>query len=421
MYKKIILVLLVSIIITGTAFIYGINEYSKNININKIKSENKNNITEKYEEHIQEPEPVINNVKLTFTGDLMVHEWQINNAYNKNDKTYNFDYCFEPVYKYLKNSDLTIGNLETTINGNEKGFLTYPRFNSPVEFVDSLKNAGFDILTTANNHSMDTFEQGVLNTIKVLDERGIEHFGTYESIEKRDTILIKEVNNIKFAFISYTYGTNGIPIPEGKEYLVNILNQELIDYDIRKAKQLNPDFIIVMPHMGIEYETYPNDSVVQQIDNMIKSGADIVISSHPHVLQKMEYRNVVCDTGEKKTAFVAYSMGNFISSQRTEPREAGVIVNLYFEKKGNEKAEIIKSTYIPTWVQWRDKNNNYLIRVLSVYDILSKLNNKEDTGLRNKDIERIKNVNKQSNKVINNIDITIDNIKEEYEINKSFY
>lgn len=362
--------------------------------------------------------PVITNAKLTFTGDLMVHKWQLDNAYIKKSDTYDFNYCFEPVYKYLENSDLTIGNLETTIAGKDKGYSDFPRFNSPEEFIDALKNSGFDLLTTANNHSNDKGEGGILNTLNVLDNKGIEHFGTYSSAEERDTIFIKEINNIKFAFLSYTYGTNGLKLPEGKDYLVNIMSDEIIKNDINKAKEFNPDFIVVMPHMGNEYEDKPKQVFIDWIDRMIEYGADIVVASHPHVLQPMEYRSIICEDGSERNAFVAYSMGNFISSQRTEPRDAGVILNFYFEKIDEEKAILKDVSYIPTWVQWKDKKQNYNIRVLPIYDFLNQYENEIDTGLRSQDIQRLKKVHSESNKAVTGEDIQINEIKEEYFIKK---
>lgn len=356
------------------------------------------------------PAPVVHNVKMTVVGDLMVHEPQLISAYDKQTDTYDFNHSFEYVKKYLKDSDITVGNLETTIIGGTE-FSTYPRFNSPVSFIEALKNAGFDMVTTANNHCNDKGYEGIISTLDALDSFSIEHFGTYRTKEERDTIFIKEVNNIKFAFLSYTYGTNGLPLPDGKDYSANIMSEQLIVSDIQRAKEFSPDFIIIMPHMGNEYEDYPKKVFTDWIDLMIKAGADIVLASHPHVLQPMEYRTVACDDGSEKTALVAYSLANFISSQRTIPREAGMILELAFEKTDDEKAVLMDVSYIPTWVQYKDTSGSYNVRVLPIYDVLV---NGMTEGIRAKDIERMKNVHSESNFTVSGKKIPLEEIKERY-------
>lgn len=352
---------------------------------------------------------------LAFTGDLMVHQWQMDNAYNKTDGSYDFNYTFEPVYKYLQSPDLTVGNLETVFAGEEVGYSDYPCFNTPDSFLDAIKNAGFDVLTTANNHSMDKGVNGALRTIELLDKAEIGHFGTYKSKEDSERVFIKEVNGIKLAFVSATYGVNGNYIPEDKSYIVNILEQEKIKADIEKAKAENPDLLIVMPHLGNEYETEPKEVFKGWIDLMIKAGADIVIASHPHVLQPMEMRSVTLDNGEEKTALVAYSMANFISSQRTEPRDTGVILKLEISKAPNEKVSLDKVSFIPTWVQWRDNTGKYNIRVLSIYDALNAYKNNENPYLlREKDFNRLKAAQLEATNAILGHSIAVDDIQEEY-------
>lgn len=365
----------------------------------------------------QTTQELIYNAKITAVGDLMVHSWQMDDAYKGKD-TYDFNYCFEPVLKYLNSADITVGNLETVIGGKEIGYSDYPCFNSPSEFLDALLNAGFDMFTTANNHCMDKKKNGLLNTINELDKRGFMHFGTYASESESNKVLVKEINNIKFAFVSMTYGTNGITIPYDSPYLVNIMSEELIKEKMKRAREENPDFIVVMPHMGNEYEEYPRDVFKNWVDILIKEGADIILASHPHVLQPIEYRTVTCEDNTTKTAFVAYSLANFISSQRTKPRDAGMILNLEFEKVGDKKAVLKQADFIPTWVQWRDTSGEYNIRVLSVFDALNSAKTDNKFKLRNNDIQRLKEVQAHSTKIVTGTEITADNMAERYVINK---
>lgn len=359
----------------------------------------------------------VKSAEITFTGDLMVHQWQMDDALSKGGGSYSFDYTFEPVYDYLKNTDLTVGNLETVFAGEAVGYSDYPNFNTPDEFLSAIKNAGFDVLTTANNHCMDKGIEGAFRTIDLLDQAGIGHFGTYKSQEERDSVFIKEVNGIKIAFVSATYGVNGNYYPEDMSYAVNILDTELITEDIKRAKAENPDFIVAMPHLGNEYESYPKQVFKDWIDIMIKAGADAVIASHPHILQPMEMRTVVLSDGSEKTAFVAYSMANFISSQRTEPRDTGVIVKMKLKKSEGLSAEIEEISYIPTWVQWRDTTGSYNIRVLSIYDALKDISEGKNTyGLREADIKRLKAAQSEATLAISGESISAEEIKEKYYI-----
>ena len=228
-------------------------------------------------------EPIIKTAKLAVVGDIMVHDYQYNEAYDPATGEYDFMHNFQDVKKYFAGNDLVIGNLELTFGGPDRPYSSFPCFNTPDSFLDAVQDAGFNLLTTANNHCMDTGQAGLIRTLDKLDEAGIQHFGTYRSQEERDTIFYKDVNGIRFAFLSYTYGTNGIPVSE--EYLVNLIDSDTMVSDIKEARK-NADVVVVMPHMGNEYETDPRDIFVEWADLVFDAGADIVLASHPHVLQK---------------------------------------------------------------------------------------------------------------------------------------
>lgn len=363
--------------------------------------------------------PETYNVKLTAVGDIMLHSYQLDNAYDKANGTYNFDHSFENISKYLTGSDITLGNLETVFGGKESGYTDFPMFNAPDEFAQAIKKAGFNLLTTANNHSNDRREAGVLRTIETLDALGIEHFGTYSSNESRDNIFIKEINNIKFAFLSYTYGTNGILVPEGKDYLINIISEDLIKEDIKKAKTLSPDFIIVTPHMGNEYELAPRQVFKDWAYLMLEYGADIVLASHPHVLQPVEYVTVTDKDGQTRDCFIAYSLANFISSQRTIPRDAGIIFNINFEKTEGREAVIKEISYIPTWVKFVDAKGRYDISVFSLYDILKPYQNGKSIDFRPKDINRLQTIHADDAKMFLQKEIPPEEIQNEYILEKT--
>lgn len=349
---------------------------------------------------------------LAVTGDIMVHSYQYEEAYDRSTGKYDFMHNFTDMKKYFDSADYSIGNFETVLAGEDVGISDYPCFNTPDSFLDSLEYSGIDFVTTANNHCMDKGTDGLLRTIDKLDEYGFDHTGTYKDEESRNEVFVKDINGITFAFLSYTYGTNGIPVKN--PWNVNILDEELIKSDIEKAKELNPDFIVVLPHMGVEYEIYPREEFKEWADFMFNCGADIILASHPHVLQPMEVREITKDDGSTRNGFIIYSLGNFISSQTTPPRNAGIIVNLDFEKKGIEKAELTKVSFIPVWTQFRNAQNINHFMVRSVYEMLTLPQNEMYNTLRQKDIARLKDIHKETTSMYLNRDVPLEEIQDEY-------
>lgn len=347
------------------------------------------------------PLPVVTTARIAVTGDLMVHETQLNHAYNSSDKTYSFASCFEPVAPYLKDADYTVGNLETTLSGPESKYTGYPAFNTPDSFAEALKEAGFDFVTTANNHANDRREAGILRTISVLDSLGFDHTGTYASQEEQEATFIKTINGIRFAFLSYSYSTNGIPLANGKPYLLNMLDEALMKRQIEKARQIGADIIIVLPHMGNEYEEKPTAYFTGLARRLCDYGADVIMASHPHVLQPAESYEVTEPDGSVRTCFIAYSMGNFISAQRAKPRDAGAIFYLEFEKIEDETSAAVRITrvsYAPTWVQFYDAQGRYDIKVLPVYDALKAAEEGTSPAPRQADLPRLREVHRETSK-----------------------
>lgn len=350
--------------------------------------------------------------KLTFTGDIMVHSYQYNEAYNSQTGEYDFKHNFEDVKKYFDDSDFVVGNFETTMAGENVGISDYPCFNSPDSIADAIQYAGFDLVTTANNHCMDKGMKATLRTLEILDDHSIDHIGTYSSEEARSQIYIKNINGINVAFLSYTYGTNGIRIPE--DWLVNIISEDLIKGDIARAKALNPDIIVVLPHMGNEYEEYPKQVFKNWAYTMLNAGADIVVASHPHVLQPMEMVDITNDDGSIRKGFVMYSMGNFISSQTTPPRNSSILLNIEIEKK-NDITNITGISFIPIWTQFRNASNtgNYFV-VRSVYEMLTMPEADLKNTVRQSDISRLKDIHFETTRKLLDQDVPLENIQNEY-------
>ncbi|MBR5467899.1 MAG: CapA family protein, partial [Firmicutes bacterium] len=354
----------------------------------------------------------VSTAKIAVTGDIMVHSYQYEEAYDAETNTYNFMHNFTDVKKYFDTADYAIGNFETVLGGEDIGISDYPCFNTPDSFLDSLQFSGIDMVTTANNHCVDRGTASLIRTIEKLDEYGFDHVGTYASEEERDTIFIKDINGIKFAFLSYTYGTNGLPYQN--DWNVNIINEDLIRNDIAAAKELNPDFIVVIPHMGNEYELYPKDIFKNWAQFMFDCGADIILASHPHVLQPMKIVELEKEDGSTRNGFIIYSLGNFISSQTTPPRNAGMILNLEFEKEGKKQAEITRVSFIPVWTQFRNAENVNHFKVRSVYEMLTLPEDEIYDVIRVKDHQRIKDIHYETTSIYFDKEIPMEEIQDEY-------
>ena len=288
------------------------------------------------EELIQPEIPQKKDISITMNviGDIMCHNSQYSDAYNSSTGTYDFSYVFENIKKYIEPADIAIGNLETTFAGKKVGYSNYPRFNTPEQLSTNLKDLGIDVLSTANNHSLDTNYSGLVSTIDYLDKAKISHTGTYSSIDNQNNILIKDVNGIKIAFLAFTYGTNGIPIPKDKSYCINLIDKDLILKQISLAKEMSPDLICVNMHWGIEYQTKQNENQKDLADFLFKNGVNIILGSHPHVLQPMEKKTITLEDGTSKDCFVIYSLGNFISGQTMKNTRNSVILNISITKNG---------------------------------------------------------------------------------------
>lgn len=306
-----------------------------------------NNPETKQEEKVIPPDITIN---LVATGDIMCHSTNFKAAYNNTTKTYDFSPVFTDVAKYITKADIAIGNLETTFAGEARGYSGYPTFNSPKELGIAIKNIGIDVLSTANNHSIDKGESGIISTLDTLDEIGIEHTGTYRSKEEQNKILVKEVNGIKIAFLSFTYGTNGIPVPKGKEYLVNLIDKNLMLEQINLAKEQNVDIICTSMHWGVEYAQKQNKEQEELADFLFKNGVDIIIGNHAHVIEPMQRKSVTLEDGTEKEVFVVYALGNFVSGQVKEHTKSTAILDMQITKSGETgKISIDSVNYVPVY------------------------------------------------------------------------
>ncbi len=284
-------------------------------------------------------------LSLLFGGDIMGHDSQIASAYEPATKSYSYTSCFQFIKPYIEAADVSIANLELTLAGSP--YKGYPQFSSPDALALALKEAGFDVLVTANNHCVDRGKKGVERTISMLDSLDIPHTGTFTDTVSRmnDHPLIVEKNGFKLAILNYTFSTNGLPVY--KPNVVNRIDTAIMRKDLVRAKELKPDAIIVFTHWGVEYQSLPAKNQKDITEFCFKHGAQLVIGAHPHVLQPMEWR-------KDKNQFVAYSLGNFISGQRKRYTDGGAMAYIELKKinfRADSSITVIDSAgYYLNWV-----------------------------------------------------------------------
>jgi len=280
---------------------------------------------------------------LLFAGDIMGHDMQIASAYDESTRSYSYDSVFKFIAPVIREADVAIGNLEVTLGGPP--YKGYPAFSSPDALAVACRNSGFDILVTANNHSADRGGKGIARTIKVLDSLSIPHTGTWLSAEARDTLtpLMIRKKGFDIALLNYTYGTNGIVVPPPR--VVSYIDTLRISADIKASRTKNAGLVIVFIHWGNEYDSLPSYAQKRTAAAVFRAGADIIIGSHPHVLQPMIASVDTCGL----TRPVVWSMGNFISNQRQRRSDGGAIVKLELSKKENT-ISVAGGGFILTWV-----------------------------------------------------------------------
>lgn len=334
------------------------------------------------------PEPVYADAVWMAVGDVMMHTPQLPGAFDKKTNRYNFNPFFAEVKPILEQGDWVIANLETPMGGAEFGYSGYPQFNAPAELGEALKAAGFNLITNANNHSLDQGESGILRTIENLKALDIPFKGTASTQEEADSMVLSEKNGIVMGLLAYTYGTNGIAAPEGKPYLVSLIDEKKIKADIVRLRDAGADFITVSLHFGTEYQIAPNEEQKRLARSLVAAGADIIAGSHPHVVQPYEVVETTDENGHAKKGLIIYSMGNFISNQRGDSKDYGVIFKVNVRKNMTDgSVDFTEIESIPTWVHRYKPDQAYRYRVLPVEDTIAASN---DALLTKADYEVLK-------------------------------
>ncbi len=325
------------------------------------------------------PEPTPTVITIGAIGDIMMMAAQVNGAYNAETDSYDFSRSFQGVANQFRSVDLMCGNFECTLAGKEAGYSVKKRedehadsFNAPDTVIDNLKDIGFDFLSTGNNHALDREMAGLLRTLDVLDEKGIYHTGTARSNAERDKPLIIDVKGVKIGFIAPTEIINKndrLMNDEETEYAVTrlYLQQERLVSEIKALREAGADFIIAYPHWDKEHKKASNARTREAAKLLLESGVDLILGSHPHVVQSIEYVTVERD-GQPYTGLVVYSMGNFISNmsnkKEVDPLKYGLYVQLTLEKSLEGVTTLKSAAYMPLFCFYRSTGETYLHQVV---------------------------------------------------------
>lgn len=308
-------------------------------------------------------------VTLLAVGDNLIHLEVVESGENE-DGSYNYDHLYRNVKEDITAADIAIINQETILGGEQFPYSGYPSFNSPTEIGDAIINAGFDIVLHATNHTMDMGYDGVLNTFAFWKEHPqITVLGINETKEDSEQIPIVERNGIKIAMLNYTYGLNGYKVPKDKPYLVNMLEKDRMEEDIKEAEEL-ADFTIVFPHWGSEYVYEATPSQIDLCEFFYDLGVDLVIGAHPHVLEPVEWM----ETNENHRMLIYYSLGNFMSYQKEAPRMLGGMAKITLTKD-NSGTYISDSSITPLVTHYENGSDHYNYGIYKLADYTEELAN----------------------------------------------
>ena len=319
------------------------------------------------EEEIKKESP--KKLSLLMVGDALIHNAVYNNA-KQADNSYDFKKIFAKVKPLTEGYDLKFYNQESILGGTEIGLSTYPRFNSPKEVGDAFLDMGFNLVSLANNHTLDRGEAGIISSLNYWKDKDVLTAGSYESLESRNNPIIKSKNGISYALLAYTTVTNGLTRPEGKEYYLNVYDETQVKKDIELLRD-KVDLLLVSMHFGTEYSLKQNEEQEKIANYLASLGVDIVIGHHPHVIEPITYID---------NTLVIYSLGNFISGQLTVDQLTGLMVGVDVIKEKDQPIKLVNLRADLTYTKTKNSTTNAFEYEVIPYNELTDdiLKNKEE-------------------------------------------
>ena len=317
-----------------------------------------------------EPVQPLRSARVRAVGDLMVHAKQLEIA-RQADGSYDFYPQYALIRDSLANADYTIANLETTIGlYHNMDYSGFPLFNSPETLLDTIRDAGVDFLTLANNHMLDRYFEGMCATVDHVEAHGFDFAGANRTPEEKARNTVVEVNGIGIGFICCTEMTNGMEDfcdADAVSYGVNYIRDVDIDAQVRSLRGAGAEVIIAIPHWGEEYFRQPEARVVTWARRLIAGGVDVVLGSHPHMVQPVKYVTAEAADGTTRTGLVAYSLGNFISNMSKQYTDSGIILEFTIQERQDGGFEIVRPGVVPIYC-WRQDERIQAVSSLKYFD-----------------------------------------------------
>jgi len=317
------------------------------------------------------PLPPLRSVRIRAVGDLITHQVQLDSA-KQADGSYDFHPQYARIAGVLADADYTIANLETTIGRKDnRAYSGFPNFNTPESLLDTLKDAGIDFLTLANNHILDRGFEGLQLTVDNVARWGFDYAGANRTPEEKARTVVVDAGGVRLGMLCYTEMTNGMPKKKDKsparQYGVNYLEDADFSEDVRRLREAGAEVVIALPHWGVEYRREPTERMQSDARKLVAAGVDVVLGSHPHMVQPVTTLTVVTESGEARRGLVAYSLGNFISNQGKRYTDSGILLDFTLQEREAGGFDVTDVKVMPTFC-WRQGGVIQTLPALDYYD-----------------------------------------------------
>jgi len=317
------------------------------------------------------PLPPLRSARIRAVGDLITHQVQLDSA-KQADGSYDFHPQYARIADALADADYTIANLETTIGRKDnRAYAGFPNFNTPESLLDALKDAGIDFLTLANNHILDRGFEGLQLTVDNVARRGFDYAGANRTPEEKARTVVVDPGGVRVGMLCYTEMTNGMPKKKDKsparQYGVNYIGDADFNEDVRRLREAGAEVIIALPHWGVEYKREPTERMQNNAKKLVAAGVDVVLGSHPHMVQPVTWIEAATDSGEVRRGLVAYSLGNFISNQSKRYTDSGILLDFTLQEREAGGFDVTDVKVMPTYC-WRQSDVIQTLPALDFYD-----------------------------------------------------
>ena len=317
------------------------------------------------------PLPPLRSVRIRAVGDLITHQVQLDSA-RQADGSYDFHPQYARIAGVLADADYTIANLETTIGRKDnRAYSGFPNFNTPESLLDTLKDAGIDFLTLANNHILDRGFEGLQLTVDNVARRGFDYAGANRTPEEKARTVVVDAGGVRLGMLCYTEMTNGMPKKKDKsparQYGVNYMGDADFSEDVRRLREAGAEVVIALPHWGVEYRREPTERMQSDARRLVAAGVDVVLGSHPHMVQPVTTLTVATESGEVRRGLVAYSLGNFISNQGKRYTDSGILLDFTLQEREAGGFDVTDVKVMPTFC-WRQGGVIQTLPALDFYD-----------------------------------------------------